>query len=144
MNSLPMADAVSDFNYESKTKKLILNRQLVGAANNVKWNTLLTSVRSETSMPCFRTKVVNGYVSHWDNEWYYGLPFPMLSIEWLDIEFEAAELINGKFTDKMIDKKMWIIGIVEKAGFEYETNERFVRIFGYFPKCYEAFYDTDT
>jgi hypothetical protein len=40
-----MSDAVSDVSFEKKSRKLILERQLVGAANNVKWNRLITLMR---------------------------------------------------------------------------------------------------
>jgi hypothetical protein len=104
-----MSDAVSDVSFEKKSRKLILERQLVGAANNVKWNRLITLMRQEESRPCYRTKIVSGYISHWDNDWYYGLPFPMLSVEWLDIEYEVSVLLSSKFTGETINCKESLI-----------------------------------
>jgi hypothetical protein len=139
-----MSDAVSDVSFEKKSRKLILERQLVGAANNVKWNRLITLMRQEESRPCYRTKIVSGYISHWDNDWYYGLPFPMLSVEWLDIEYEVSVLLSSKFTGETINCKESLIESLEEIGFEVEPNNKFVRIFGYFPKCYEGLSETDT
>ncbi|GAP76719.1 hypothetical protein W04_3291 [Pseudoalteromonas sp. SW0106-04] len=40
-----MADAVSDEKYKKQAKSIIAERQLVGAANNTKWNELISEVR---------------------------------------------------------------------------------------------------
>ncbi|WP_110430424.1 DUF6678 family protein, partial [Glaciecola sp. KUL10] len=143
MSLLPMADAVSDVSFEKKIRKLIAKRQLVGAANNVKWNRLISLMRQEESTPCYRTKIVSGYMSHWDNDWYYGLPFPMLSVECLDIEYEISVLSNRKFTGETINCKKSLIKSLVEIGFEFETKNKFVRMFGYFPKCYEGYFETD-
>ncbi|MCG7564957.1 hypothetical protein MHM95_01435 [Pseudoalteromonas sp. CnMc7-15] len=81
MSLLPMADAVSDEKYKKEAKSIIAERQLVGVANNTKWNELISEVCEFSEKPCYRTKVVNGYISDWDSEWYYHLPFPLLSVE---------------------------------------------------------------
>ena len=109
MSLLPMADAVRDVSFEKQTRKLIIERNLVGAANNVKWNKLLSLMRQEESRPCYRTKIVSGYISHWDNDWHYGLPFPMMSIEWLDIDYEVSVLLNRKFTSETINCRKSLI-----------------------------------
>ena len=139
-----MSDSVSDVSFEKKSRKLVLERRLVGAANNVKWNLLISLMRQDESSPCYRTKIVSGYVSHWDNDWYYGLPFPMLSVEWLDIEYEVSVLVSHKFTGETINCKKSLIESLEEIGFEFEPNSKFVRIFGYFPKCYEGLSETNT
>ncbi|NMR26884.1 hypothetical protein HH219_15335 [Pseudoalteromonas sp. NEC-BIFX-2020_015] len=122
MSLLPMADAVSDEKYVKEAKRIITEKQLVGAANNTKWNKLISEVRELTYHPQYRTKVVNGYISHWDSEWYYHLPFPMLSVEWIDIELTKP-----------------VLNLVSNMGFEFEVKDSTIRVWGYFPKCYENF-----
>ncbi len=67
MSLLPMADAVSDEKDAEEAKKIIAEKQLVGAANNTKWNELISEMRKYPNPPCYRTKVVNGYISGWDS-----------------------------------------------------------------------------
>ena len=122
MSLLPMADAVSDEKDVKQAKRIIAEKQLVGAANNTKWNELISEIRELPNPPCYRTKVVNGYISGWDSEWYYHLPFPLLCVEWIDIEL----------TDN-------VLSLVSSIGFEFEKTESSIRIWGYFPKCYESF-----
>ncbi|HDY91839.1 MAG TPA: hypothetical protein ENH67_09225 [Pseudoalteromonas sp.] len=122
MSLLPMADAVSDEKDVKQAKRIIAEKQLVGAANNTKWNKLISEMRELPNPPCYRTKVVNGYISGWDSEWYYHLPFPLLCVEWIDIEL----------TDNALS-------LVSSIGFEFEKTKSTIRIWGYFPKCYESF-----
>jgi hypothetical protein len=117
-----MADAVSDEKYKKEAKRIIAERQLVGAANNTKWNELISDIREFSEKPCYRTKVVNGYISGWDSEWYYHLPFPLLSVEWIDI-----------------DSSEKVLKLIQRIGFEFEVTESFIRVWGYFPKCYREF-----
>jgi hypothetical protein len=122
MSLLPMADAVSDEKDVKEAKRIIAEKQLVGAANNTKWNELISEMRELANPPCYRTKVVNGYISGWDSEWYYHLPFPLLNVEWIDIELTET-----------------VLTLVRKIGFEFETTKSTIRVWGYFPKCYESF-----
>ncbi len=122
MSLLPMADAVSDEKYKKEAKRIIAERQLVGAANNTKWNELISEVRDFSEKPCYRTKVVNGYISGWDSEWHYHLPFPLLSVEWIDIDLSEK-----------------VLNLIQRIGFEFEATDSCVRVWGYFPKCYKEF-----
>ncbi len=117
-----MADAVSDEKDVKEAKSIIAEKQLVGAANNTKWSELISEIRDLPNPPCYRTKVVNGYVSGWDSEWYYHLPFPLLCVEWIDIELTEN-----------------VLALVNEIGFEFEKTKSIIRIWGYFPKCYEGF-----
>lgn len=125
-----MADAVSkDFDLE-KIMKVIFSRNLGGLANNTKWNELITAVRSHDKWkPSYRTKSVAGYISGWDSEWFYHLPFPFLCVEWFDISLESPTGVNSE----------WVLGLVEKIGFEFEVKNGILRIWGYAPKSYEQF-----
>lgn len=122
MSLLPMADSVSDQKDKSDAKKIIAEKQLVGAANNTKWNKLISEIREFSIKPCYRTKVVNGYISDWENEWYYHLPFPLLCVEWIDIELSDS-----------------VLTLVKDIGFEFEVSNSMVRVWGYLPKCYQCF-----
>jgi len=122
MSLLPMADSVSNEKDKKEAKRIVAERQLVGAANNTKWNELISELRELPNPPSYRTKVVNGYISDWDNEWYYHLPFPLLCVEWIDIELSE-----------------YLLNLVSKIGFEFEQSTSIVRVWGYFPKCYDRF-----
>ncbi len=117
-----MADAVPDEKYQKEAKRIIVERQLIGAANNTKWNKLISEIRELPYKPCYRTKVVSGYISEWDSEWYYHLPFPLLCVEWIDINLSES-----------------VLDLIQNIGFEFETTESFIRVWGYFPKCYKEF-----
>lgn len=117
-----MADSVSDEKDVKEAKRIIAEKQLVGAANNTKWNELISEIRDLPNPPCYRTKVVNGFVSGWDSEWYYHLPFPLLCVEWIDIELTEN-----------------VLALVNEIGFEFEKTKSLIRIWCYFPKCYESF-----
>jgi hypothetical protein len=130
MNNLPMADAEPKGFDREKIMKIIFSRNLVGLANNTKWNELITAVRSHGEWrPSYRTKSVTGYISGWDIEWFYHLPFPFLSVEWFDISLESPPGVNTE----------WVLNLVEKIGFEFEVNNSVLRIWGYGPKSYEQF-----
>lgn len=117
-----MANTVSDEKYVKEAKRTIAEKQLVGAANNTKWNELISEIRELSNPPCYRTKVVNGYISGWDREWYYHLPLPLLCVEWIDIDLSEK-----------------VLSLIKRIGFEFEVTESFVRVWGYFPKCYKEF-----
>jgi len=128
MNNLPMADtAPKGFDFE-KTMKIIFSRNLGGLANNTKWNDLITTVRAnEEWKPSYRTKSVTGYISGWDSEWFYHLPFPFVCVEWFDMSLDSPPDINAD----------WVFNLVSEIGFEFEVKNRVLRIWGYGPKSYE-------
>jgi hypothetical protein len=136
MNSYPMADAVP--RGEEKEKVIAMARKkFAGAlANDTKWNELLTFMRGlEGWQPSYRSKWVNGYVSEWDVEWFYHLPFPFVGVEWLDIGLH--ERATAK--QKAIDHSALILGKLADIGFEFEAKGDVARIWGYYPKSYEDF-----
>ena len=123
-----MADtAPKGFDFE-KTMKIIFSRNLGGLANNTKWNDLITTVRAnEEWKPSYRTKSVTGYISGWDSEWFYHLPFPFVCVEWFDMSLDSPPDINAD----------WVFNLVSEIGFEFEVKNRVLRIWGYGPKSYE-------
>ncbi len=113
-----------------KLKKLAIKKGLVGLANDTKWNELLSYFRNipeNEQAPAFRCKCIESeYISEWDSEWFYHLPFPFISVLWFDISFENQCSIN-------------IEAVVKNIGFEYSINNSFLRIFAYSPKDYASF-----
>jgi hypothetical protein len=110
-------------------EKEIEKRNLVGLANNSKWNKLISEIRIHDDWrPSYRSKWVNGHVSGWDVEWFYHLPFPFLGVMWFDISLKS----NGESVN-------WIIDLIKKIGFDYEINNEIVRIYGYGPRENDLF-----
>lgn len=131
-----MADAVP--RGEDKEKVIsIARRKFLGAlANDTKWNELLTFVRGlDGWRPSYRSKWINGYVSGWDVEWFYHLPFPFVGVEWLDIGLHE----HGATKQITVDHSEVILRKLAEIGFEFEAKRDIARIWGYFPKSYEDF-----
>jgi len=132
MNSLPMANSVPTGTNIEKLRKVVLSKQLVGLANNTKWNELISAIRClEDWKPSYRSKSVSGYISEWDVEWTYHLPFPFMAVEWFDISLEHSFEHN--------DLILKIKSLVKEIGFEFEIQNNVLRIWGYGPKSYENF-----
>ncbi|MDR2187925.1 MAG: hypothetical protein LBE62_07725 [Azonexus sp.] len=130
MNYLPMAHTVPRGVDKSKVIAAA-HRKFSGAlANDTKWNELLTFMRElEGWRPSYRSKWVNGYISEWDAEWFYHLPFPFVGVEWLDISLNSRTADHSKL----------ILGKLSEIGFEFEAKGDVARIWGYAPKSYEDF-----
>jgi hypothetical protein len=126
--------------HKDKIHAWVMSRNLVGAANNTKWNELLDFFREESDWtPCYRSKLVNGVISDWDVEWFCHLPFPFVGVEWFDIGVEEAIWVGMRVPRKLVDHSAPIVAKLQKIGFEFELREGVIRIWGYFPKCYEDF-----
>lgn len=137
MNNLPLAGA-GDPAEKAKLRLLIQNRGLVGAANNTKWNELIMFMRQrEGGRPSYRYKWIDGFISAWDVEWYYHLPFPFLGVEWLDIDLHRPATRDQTIANETKDYSSWILGKLAEIGFEVEVTNDLVRIFGYLPKSLE-------
>jgi hypothetical protein len=130
MNDLPMADAVPQGTDIEKLRKSVKQRNLAGLANTTKWNELITTVRKESWRPSYRSKSISGYISEWDVEWFYHLPFPFLMVEWFDISLDSI--------DPDISTS-WLLELVLNIGFEFEVKNDILRIWGYGPKSYDNF-----
>tara|TARA_R110002020_G_scaffold36546_7_gene109964 strand:- start:1368 stop:1769 length:402 start_codon:yes stop_codon:yes gene_type:complete len=131
MNTLPSSESAPKGVDVAKIKKMIVRRNLTGLANSTKWNELIDSVRARTDwQPSYRSKSVEGYVSGWDVEWCYHLPFPFVGVEWFDISLQSTQQRQDT---------SWIVNLVEGIGFEFEAREGMLRIWGYGPKSYDDF-----
>ena len=127
-----------------KAKRVIQQRGLYGLANDTKWDELLSAMRARKEWkPRFRCKCIGSpHVAKWDREWYYHLPFPMISVEWLDLN-----LLEETWTDRLppqrqvTDHSPWIEELLQRIGFDYVKGQSMIRIFGYSPKNMDLFDD---
>ncbi|WP_241239315.1 DUF6678 family protein [Burkholderia stagnalis] len=136
MNALPMADAVPRGMDKEKVASLA-RRKFAGAlANDTKWNELIAFVRGLNGWrPSYRSKWVNGYVTGWDVEWFYHLPFPFVGVEWFEIGLHEQASPGHEVTDH----SALVLGKLAEIGFEFEARDDVARIWGYAPKSYEDF-----
>jgi len=135
-----MASAIPLEINEIKLNKIIEYSNLTGLSNNVKWNKLITYMRNSNDwVPSYRHKWINGYISEWDVEWYYHLPFSFKGVLWFDIGYNQNLHIGRLVKDKIIDHSKQLIDIIESIGFVYGKSDDFIRIFGYSPKDYESY-----
>lgn len=141
MNDLPMADARSDERTRKETRAAVSARNLASASNNTRWNGLISHMRAlEGWRPSYRSKSVTGFVSEWDVEWFYHLPFPFEHVEWFDIGvFEEGPFVGMLLPRVPIDHSGEILEVLGKIGFDFEQRGDVVRIWGYLPRSYEDF-----
>lgn len=143
MHSLPHAGTGTPEEIE-KIRRIVESRELVGAANNTKWNELISFIRGMTGWrPSYRTKVVEGHISHWDVEWFYHLPFPMLCVEWLDIGLTEERPRGRLVAPHAVDHTPEVTRVLREIGFEFEVRGDVARIWGYLPKSMDDFPPTD-
>src|SRR5262249_4961756 len=109
--------------------------------NDTKWDEFITAMRLRTEWrPSYRYKCVDGPPSGWDVEWFYHLPFPMMSVEWLDIA-HLQEVREHRLPPRtrVIDHAEWIVGLFGAGGLDYRVGTSMSRVFGYAPRNFELF-----
>mgnify|MGYP006138217031 CR=1 FL=1 len=131
MTDLPDAASVPQGLDEERLDREIARAGLVGAANNTKWNELISIVRKDHRWPSWRSKSINGYVSQWDVEWHHHLPFPFKGVLWLDISTN----VNGE------DLTDHYAAVIDSIGLDYQVGADMVRVFGYLPRDTEGLDD---
>ena len=120
---------------KEKLRELAVSRNLISAANNTKWDELITYFRNlEDWRPSYRYKHIGGYVSGWDCEWFYHLPFPLICVEWMEIGMHQYMTNNKYAPNKIIDHSQIISDVIRKIGFEYDIKCDIIRLWGYLPK----------
>jgi len=140
MNHLPSAKTGMTDDIRRKVLRICTERGLAGAANNTKWDKLVSAIRNmDEWRPSYRCKVIDGGISSWDTEWFYHLPFPLIYIEWLDIGMHQETNIGRLAKPKVTDHSEWIIPLIENTGFEYQVSGDIMRVFAYLPKNLEDF-----
>jgi hypothetical protein len=116
-------------------------RGLCGLANDTKWDEFISGIRRhEDWRPTYRFKCVDGRPSSWEVEWFYHLPLPFISVEWLDVCFlqETRELRLPQRTH-FSDHSPWIEELLRRVGLQHQKGITMIRIFGYSPKSLELF-----
>ena len=68
-------------------------------------------------------------------EWFYHLPFPLISVEWLDISC----LRGGRMRHEVTDESPWIEAQLRAAGLDYRKGRTMFRVFGYSPRSEDLF-----
>lgn len=145
MALLPMAESCpKDVDLE-QVRKIIKEKNLVGLSNNTKWNELISLIRNNKWFVSHRSKWVSGFISDWENDWYYRLPFPFIGVEWMDLEFIKHDFIThgGSTKEVAVCFKIEILSALRDINFEFQASNDFVRIWGYGPKCTHQFASTD-
>ncbi|MCC2959723.1 hypothetical protein LK540_04670 [Massilia sp. IC2-278] len=141
MDELPHAGLVHDGATRKSIDAAVSARNLACASNNTRWDELINYFRKQTGWrPSYRSKSVTGYISGWDVEWFYHLPFPFASVEWFDIALYESIPAEGRLLKpRVIDHTKDISNAVQAIGFEFEVRGGVLRIWGYLPKPYEDF-----
>jgi hypothetical protein len=140
-NVLPNAKSGCSPKEREKLIQIIAQRGLCGLANDTKWNELIDAMRARSEwLPRYRFKCIDGRPCGWDVEWYYHLPFPMLSVEWFDVLF-LQDLRNHRLPPltEVIDHSGWIEELIRRIGLDYRKGSKMIRIFGYSPRGMELF-----
>ena len=144
--SYPSAKAARTPGEREKLKRAAIGRGLVGLANDTKWDELLAEMRPRAAGRqewrfSYRYKCVTGYLhAEWDVEWFYHLPFPLMSVEWMDIwylQYLREHRLPPR--DYTIDHSPWLEDVLRRIGLEYQKGQVMIRVFGYAPRDLEWF-----
>ena len=92
---------------------------LVSLMNDTKWKELCFAFSGFQPRPAWRTRdLLNGYLSHWDREWFHHVGPDYCSIEWLEIDPKDCD------RDK-------IISVLHQVGAPFEESQQYFRLIGY-------------
>jgi hypothetical protein len=141
---LPTAKSARTAGARSKIRRVIAERGLAGLANDTKWDELMGAIRAHDGWrPSYRYKCVDGPPSGWDVEWSYHLPFPLISVEWLDIAFIGETRPGGRSARAvLVDHSGWIEAALRQASLDYRKGKTMFRVYGYAPRS-DALFDDD-
>jgi len=109
--------------------------------NDTKWDEFIAAMRARTEWrPSYRYKCIDGPPSGWDVEWFYHLPFPLMSVEWLDIAY-LQEVREHRLPPVVhaIDHSGWVEELLRAAGLDFRKGVTMIRVFGYSPRSSELF-----
>jgi hypothetical protein len=138
---LPTAKSARSPEEREKLRRLVVERNLCGLANDTKWDEFIEALRARAEWrPSYRYKCIDGPPSGWDVEWFYHLPFPLLSVEWLDVGY-LQEVREERLPPRVntIDHSTWLVSLLERIGLDYRVGERMIRVFGYCPRSLDLF-----
>ncbi len=119
-----------------KLRKIIISKGFTGLANDTKWNELIQVMRGDGWSPSFRVNCIDSeYISPWASEWWHHLPFPLMSVSWMDLSVtEEKDTKWGRTLPGQIDHSSELEELLTKIGLGFETGKDVIRIFGYAPK----------
>lgn len=138
---LPIAKSVQSPDEREKLRRIIAERGLCGLANDTKWNEFIGAMRARTEwQPSYRYKCIDGPPSGWDVEWFYHLPFPLISVEWLDIA-HVQEVREHRLPPRVnfIDHSAWLVPLLQQVGLDFRIGSSMVRVFGHSPRSLDLF-----
>ena len=136
MNQWPTSNSARSPRERERLLRAVAERNLCGLANDTKWDEFLSSVRGrEDWRPSYRYKCIDGTPSGRDVEWFYHLPFPLLSVEWLDVG-HLQETRENRLPPRVhvIDHSAWLVELMRRVGLDHLKGETMIRVFGYSPK----------
>jgi hypothetical protein len=147
-SSLPTSKSAQSPDERGRLRQIVQQRQLCGLANDTKWDELIFGMRAKEDQgnwtPDFRSKRIDGNPSQWGGEWFYDLPFPLISIEWLDLYFIQKTYRGRLLAPEITNHSNWVEEMIQQIGFEYIKGSHMLRIFGYSPKSLELFDERTT
>ena len=138
---LPNAKSARSPGEREKLRRIVIERNLCGLANDTKWDEFVEAIRLRAEWrPSYRYKCIDGPPSGWDVEWFYHLPFPLISVEWLDVGY-LQEVREERLPPRisMIDHSKWLVPLLQRIGLDFRVGAEMVRVFGYFPRNLELF-----
>lgn len=138
---LPTAKSARSPDVREKLRRVVVERGLGGLANDTKWDEFITAMRARNEwQPSYRYKCIDGPPSGWDVEWFYHLPFPLMSVEWLDIA-HLQEVREHRLPPRVtvIDHSEWLVPLLRRVGLDYRVGATMIRVFGYSPRSLELF-----
>lgn len=139
--NLPSAKSTPSPEQREKLRRIVVKRGLGGLANDTKWNELIAAIRDRTEdRPGFRYKCIDGPPSGWNSEWFYHFPFPMLSVEWMNLSCRQSEIEHRLPPRIMVtDHFQWLIPLLQRIGLDFQAGTNMIRIYGYTPRSLELF-----
>jgi hypothetical protein len=139
-SSVPTARSAGSPETRAKIQTIVSRRGLSGLANDTKWDEFISAIRDfERWRPSYRVKCVDGSVSGWDAEWFYHLPYPLVSVEWMDVAFLETERKGKLATEVTTDRSPEIEAALKKSGLDHIRGITMFRIFGYAPRSKALF-----
>jgi hypothetical protein len=137
----PTAKSTRSSDEREKLRRVVTARGLCGLANDTKWDEFVGTVRLRAGWrPSYRYKCIDGPPSGWDEEWFYHLPFPLLSVEWLDIG-HRREVREHRLPPRVniVDHSAWLVPLLQQVGLDFRVGGSMIRVFGYSPRSLELF-----
>lgn len=121
-----------------KLRKLIVKNQLTGLANDTKWNELISAMQDDSTKkwrPSYRYRCIDSdFVSRWDNEFWYHLPYPFISVKWFELQYKETIHLRNLVRPQIIDHSCEIKELLSSIGFDFEKGRDAIRIYGYAPR----------